>query len=96
MDVGGISLSLGDGLSSQREQKHQQNDCRRLGWAPLLHHLFNLFNRIHGFIVNLVHIALRVARSITLKLTLIEGTHKLTDSLLIYQTFSESLTYIIM
>ena len=64
--------------------------------STFLHRSFNLFDGRHGLLIYLIHISLRIARSITLELTLVEGTDKLTDSLLTHMTVRQALTDIIM
>ena len=44
----------------------------------------------------LIHITLRIAWGITFKLTLIEGTHKLTDGLLVDLSFRQALADVVM
>ena len=48
----------------------------------MLHAVFYLFNRIHSFLEYLVHISLRVTRSVAFELALVDSTDKLVDNLL--------------
>ena len=82
--------AVGTGLSSLRschachrqEQQQQQYGHIRCGILRFLHCIGYLRNGRDSSVIDLIHISCSIAWSITGKLTLVEGTDKLTDGFL--------------
>ena len=94
--IGTVGLFLGDSPGSYRQEQHQQQYSRLRRTLAFLHSALNLFYCSHSLFKYLVHITLRVAGCIALKLALVEGTHKEGDGILWYFANTESLGDIVV